>query len=372
LQLGLFNATFRMPEHSLAAAHEWDLQVLRWADELGFAEAWNVEHYTLGWEPLPAPDLLIAAALRETKRIRLGPAAHLLPYHHPAALAARIAWLDRVAEGRYMVAFGAGSYRSDQQLFGSDGHATNGKMARESQQIMLGLWDAWARGNAFQFDGDYWQIDSPAYEEGLAGPHLKPWRGNRPEIAVVGASPGSSSLRRAGAQGFIPMTVVHSRDYAATHWDVYAEGAAEAGHQADRAIWRVSHPLFVADTDAEARERSLGGAMGRTYRDWILPHAERQGTLPHFAPDLAATGPVTVDRLSQKWLIGSPDTVAAGIVSLYEDTGGFGTLLASVYDYSGDPEAYRRSLELLATEVLPRVHDHLGLPAPTTPSATAA
>ncbi|WP_170285635.1 LLM class flavin-dependent oxidoreductase [Microbacterium rhizomatis] len=359
MRFGLFAATFRMPEHSLRVAHEWDLQVLRWADELGFTEAWIGEHYTLGWEPLPAPDLLIATALAQTSRIRLGPAAHLLPYHHPAALAARIAWLDQVAEGRYMVAFGAGSYASDQQLFASTGPEENARKAREAQEIILGLWRAWARGEAYRFEGEHWSVDSPAYDETLAGPHLRPFRGDHPEIAVVGASPASSSLRRAGAQGFIPMTVVHSPSYAATHWDVYAEGAAEAGRAAHRDIWRVSHPLFVADTDEEARRRSLGGAMGRTYREWILPHAERRGVLPHFAPDIAATGPVTVDRLAETWLIGSPDTVANGIVALYEQTGGFGTLLASVYDYSDDPEAYRRSLELLATEVLPLVHERL-------------
>jgi alkanesulfonate monooxygenase SsuD/methylene tetrahydromethanopterin reductase-like flavin-dependent oxidoreductase (luciferase family) len=188
------------------------------------------------------------------------------------------------------------------------------------------------------------------------GPHLAPWRGESPEIAVVGASPASESLRRAGAEGFIPMTVVHSRDYAASHWRVYEEGARAAGRVPDRSLWRVSHPLFVAETDDLARERSVSGAMGRTYREWILPHAKARGTLPHFAPELAATGEVTLERLSERWLVGSPETVTERIVELHRELGGFGVLLASVYDYADDPEAYRRSLELLAHEVLPAVN----------------
>jgi alkanesulfonate monooxygenase SsuD/methylene tetrahydromethanopterin reductase-like flavin-dependent oxidoreductase (luciferase family) len=363
MEIGLFCPTFHQPGRSVKAATAWDLEILRWADLLGFAEAWLGEHYTLGWEPLPAPDLLIATALAQTERIRLGPAAHLLPYHHPVELAARIAWLDQLAEGRYMVAFGAGSYSSDQQLFATGGAAANAEMAQEAQDVLLGLWRAWSHGEPFTHSGPHFKADSPAFDDGIAGPHLRPWRGERPEVAIVGASPGSSSLRRAGAQGFIPMTVVHSRDYAATHWDVYAAGAAEAGRVADRSVWRVSHPLFIADTDAEARERGLGGAMGDTYRDWILPHADRQGTLAHFAPALAATGPVTVERLADGWLMGSPETVADGIVALFEDVGGFGTLLVTVYDYADDPAAYRRSLELLATEVLPRVNARVGVMA---------
>lgn len=348
-----------MPEHTLADAHEWDLQVLRWADDLGFDEAWIGEHYTLGWEPLPAPDLLIAAALRETRRIRLGPAAHLLPYHHPAELAARISWLDNIARGRYMVAFGAGSYRSDQDLFASEGRAENAERTREAQEIMLGLWRSWARREPFAYSGAFWSVDSPAHDDLRAGPHLAPHRGDRPEVAVVGASASSPSLRRAGEQGFIPLTVVHSPDYAAAHWDVYEEGAADAGRSADRGVWRVCHPLFVAETDDLARERALGGAMGRTYREWILPHAAAQGTLPHFAPEIAATGEVTLERLSENWLMGSPDTVARGVLELHRRTGGFGVLLVSAYDYSQDPESYRRSLELLATEVIPRVEAQL-------------
>jgi alkanesulfonate monooxygenase SsuD/methylene tetrahydromethanopterin reductase-like flavin-dependent oxidoreductase (luciferase family) len=359
MDIGLFCPTFHPPARTVKASTAWDLEILRWADELGFSEAWLGEHYTLGWEPLPAPDLLIATALAQTERIRLGPAAHLLPYHHPVELATRIAWLDQLAEGRYMVAFGAGSYRSDQQLFVTGGPQANAAMAQEAQEVMLGLWRAWSRGEGFVHAGPHYRVDSPAFDEGIAGPHLRPWRGERPEVAVVGASPGSVSLRRAGAQGFIPMTVVHSRDYASTHWDVYAAGAQAAGRPADRSVWRVSHPLFVADTDAEARERGLGGAMGDTYRSWILPHADRMGTLAHFAPALAATGPVTVERLADGWLMGSPETVAEGIVTLFADVGGFGTLLVTVYDYADDRAAYRRSLELLATEVLPRVNARL-------------
>lgn len=94
------------PERSIRDGYEWDLRQLERLDDLGFHEAWIGEHFTAPWEPNPAPDLLIAQALLRTENIKLCPGAHLLPYHHPVELAHRVAFLDHLAEGRYM--FGAG------------------------------------------------------------------------------------------------------------------------------------------------------------------------------------------------------------------------------------------------------------------------
>ncbi len=89
MQYGLFTMASHPPECGLFEGHRWDLQTLRWADELGFSEGWIGEHHTAPWEPHPAPDLLIAQALMETRHIRLAPGGFLLPYHHPAELAKR-------------------------------------------------------------------------------------------------------------------------------------------------------------------------------------------------------------------------------------------------------------------------------------------
>ena len=100
MEIGLFTMPSHPPERSLFDGQQWDLQVLRWADELGYKEAWIGEHHAAEWEPHPAPDLLVAQALLQTKQIRLGPGGFLLPYHHPAELANRVAMLDHLAQGR--------------------------------------------------------------------------------------------------------------------------------------------------------------------------------------------------------------------------------------------------------------------------------
>ncbi|WP_432514392.1 LLM class flavin-dependent oxidoreductase, partial [Kineococcus sp. SYSU DK001] len=96
-----------------------DLRVTRWADQYGLDEAFFAEHYTLGMEPSPAPDVMIAAASQVTRNIKLGAGAHLLPYHHPVALAHRMLWLDHLTGGRYIAGVAPGAYPSDAQLFGT-------------------------------------------------------------------------------------------------------------------------------------------------------------------------------------------------------------------------------------------------------------
>jgi alkanesulfonate monooxygenase SsuD/methylene tetrahydromethanopterin reductase-like flavin-dependent oxidoreductase (luciferase family) len=54
------------------------------------------------------------------------------------------------------------------------------------------------------------------------------------------------------------------------------------------------------------------------------------------------------------WLVGSPATVADKLNAVYEEVGGFGTLLVFCFDYSDNPKAWHHSMELLAKEVMPR------------------
>lgn len=54
-------------------------------------------------------------------------------------------------------------------------------------------------------------------------------------------------------------------------------------------------------------------------------------------------------------IVGSPDTVVDKITRFNDELGGVGALLSFTFDFSQDPEPYRRHLELLEREVGPRV-----------------
>jgi alkanesulfonate monooxygenase SsuD/methylene tetrahydromethanopterin reductase-like flavin-dependent oxidoreductase (luciferase family) len=70
---------------------------------------------------------------------------------------------------------------------------------------------------------------------------------------------------------------------------------------------------------------------------------------------------MSVEDLTIEWmvdhffLVGSPETVVEKIAQLNDDLGGIGALLSFTFDYSADPEPYRRNFELLGREVAPRI-----------------
>ena len=46
MEFGYFAMPSHPPERGLKAGHDWDLQVLRWLDEMGYSEAWTGEHHS--------------------------------------------------------------------------------------------------------------------------------------------------------------------------------------------------------------------------------------------------------------------------------------------------------------------------------------
>jgi alkanesulfonate monooxygenase SsuD/methylene tetrahydromethanopterin reductase-like flavin-dependent oxidoreductase (luciferase family) len=134
------------------------------------------------------------------------------------------------------------------------------------------------------------------------------------------------------------------------------EGAARTGRVPDRDEWRIIRDVYVAPTDAEARELAIGGIMGRCWREFMLPIYLGLGLGPLLKhdpsmPDEAVDLDYLADHL---WFVGSPETVAGRIRDLHEQTGGFGRLCIVSYDATEEREAWDRSLRLLMDEVLPR------------------
>ena len=103
MEIGMFMTPYHPPELTLWDATNWDLEVLTLLDDLGFSEVWIGQHFTVPWEPIPSPDLLIAQALLRTKQLRFGVGVHLLPFTILLNSAYRIAYLHDLAQGRLNV-----------------------------------------------------------------------------------------------------------------------------------------------------------------------------------------------------------------------------------------------------------------------------
>ena len=357
MELGYFMMPAHPPEAKPYDWHQYDLQALKWGDELGVVEAWIGEHFTVAWEPNPAPDLTIAQALLQTKRIKLAPGAHLLPYHHPVELAHRVAFLDHLAQGRLQLGIGAGAHLGDFMAFGVDGvNGENRVMMREAMEIMLGIWGA---EGEFKYEGKYWNVHiPPPLIEGNYCHHMHTFTKPHPPIGMAVITPGSDTIKFAGSHGFMPLSIQLNDKYTLGHWESYVEAAETAGHKPDRRKWRVYAEILVADTDAEAERLAFQGPMYRVASEYLWQLYSAFGFLKHLKHDPSMSDDEVTPEYFMKsgWLIGSVETVTDRLVELYNYTGGFGTLLWSPTDWGEEPERMRHTLELLLNEVLPRVN----------------
>src|SRR5437870_8575440 len=86
-----------------------ELQQMEWAEELGFDEVWLTEHHFIDYGLAVDPATLAAAAASRTRRVRIGLAAAILPFHHPVRLAEQLALIDIISTGRLGVGLGRGN-----------------------------------------------------------------------------------------------------------------------------------------------------------------------------------------------------------------------------------------------------------------------
>jgi len=355
MHVAMFQTPLQPPERTPRQVFDWAVEQAIAADQAGFTEYWVGEHATLNWESIPNPELVIAAAVRETETIKFGPGAHLPPYYHPASLAVQVAWLSRVLEGRYMLGVGAGAYPSDAALRGMTDVSKNHEMLFEALDIMHMIWNA---DEPFHFEGTYWSAGYPESEGDAHGAwrDLSPY-GGKVDIGMTALSERSPSIRMAGERGFIPLSVYAGNEFLRNHWRDYEAAASANGRPADRSIHHVLRDAFVGETDEEAKKHAIEGGLGRAWREYLLPTYKRFGILKGLVHDPSMDiEDVDMDYLAEHiWLCGSVDTVVEKINKWQEDVGGFGTLLIYSHDYSAKPEPWLQSMNLLASEVAPRV-----------------
>ena len=90
MQLGLFLMPATAPGRPLAETIDWNLEVIRRADALGYDEAWMGQHITSLWEPILSPQQIIARLIGETENIRLGTGVEVLYRQHRSG--SRASW----------------------------------------------------------------------------------------------------------------------------------------------------------------------------------------------------------------------------------------------------------------------------------------
>ncbi len=142
------------------------------------------------WDPVWGVDpwVALAAAALQTRRIRLGTMITPVSRRRPWQLAGQTATLDRLSNGRVILASGLGAVDTGFAEFGEEtDRKKRAELLDEGLEIIAGLW----QGQPFHFDGKHYHVR----ETQFAVPP-PPIQTPRIPIWVVGAWPRPKSMQR--------------------------------------------------------------------------------------------------------------------------------------------------------------------------------
>jgi alkanesulfonate monooxygenase SsuD/methylene tetrahydromethanopterin reductase-like flavin-dependent oxidoreductase (luciferase family) len=301
------------------------VEYIKAADQLGFESAFMVEHHFTGYGQLSASLNLLSYLAACTKRIRLGTAVVVLPWHNPALLAEQVATLDVLSGGR--VEFGVGrGYRKVE----FDAFCMPMDEAWERFNECMGfMLKAWTTEGRFSFQGKFWSYKDVVVEPApIQQPH--------PPIWMAGGSP--ESITTIG-QGNYNLLIDQLGDIKLTLQRVngYLDALQARGFPRDASRVGVTRALHIVRNEAERRK-----AYERR-RETITNISE----LAHKskAEMLALTDEQI--RADDAPLIGTPDEITERLQRLAD--GGVEYVLLT------NSTATPASLELFAREIMPNV-----------------
>lgn len=339
-----------------------DMQAVIEADRLGFDAFWLGEHITAASEPITSPLLFLAQAIPQTKNIKLCTGVINLPQQHPATVAAHTAMFDQMCAGRFVMGISSGGLPSDYELFQLEDASTRGKMMLESIDMIQHLW---TQDPPYDLKGQYWHVkidDWYCPEYGL-GTMRRPFQNPHPPIAMSAMSPFSKTVQIAASRGWNVVTANFiATSSVASHWKMFQKGSSKAGLEPDSNKWSVARNILVTDRDADAAEYLArpDNALAHYYK-YMIELFKRAGFTVILKPDEQMSD----DELTSTWAIdnfviaGSPQTVANKILAFRDEVGPFGTIAMVAHDWD-DPAIHRRSMQLMAEQVMPRLNEAVG------------
>jgi alkanesulfonate monooxygenase SsuD/methylene tetrahydromethanopterin reductase-like flavin-dependent oxidoreductase (luciferase family) len=359
MKLGFFIMPIHPKERKLNETLKEDRELVLLAEELGFVEGFFGEHITDAAETISSSLIFIAWLLNETKTIRLGSGTINMPNHHPARVAAEVAMVDNMAEGRFIMGISPGGLLSDAEVFGNlDRDRT--AMFVEAINHVLAIWEG---EPPYDLKGDYWSISTkktliPELGQGYIN---KPYQRPHPPIVVTAVAPFSKGVVEAAARGWEPISANFLLpQWVKSHWPKYVEGCERAGRPAKPENWRVAKSIFVAD-DLETAKRYATSRDGPyySYYNSIGTKLISNGRANLFKSDQnAPDSSVTIDTIVDDLVIwGTPEKVTEELLAFRETTDDFGTLLYAGHDWK-DKKLAKRSMELMAEKVMPAVNRH--------------
>lgn len=329
---------------------ENELEQMEYAEELGFDSVWLAEHHFSEYSMMSDAMLLASHVAARTRRVRIGVAVSVLPFHNPIRLAEQTAAVDCLSNGRLDHGVGRGYQPEEFRGFGISMAESRARFD-ECLEIMLKAWTQ----ERFSHQGRFFQIpEISVYPRPLQQPY--------PPLLV--ASVSDETIRATAArelpmltgQVFLPLEATGEK------LRLYRRALAAGGTAPERlerltAASSFLRFVYVADTNRQAREEARTALMNYLR---ILT----QSTLPPFAAALPE-GYADYDRRAAErtslrfealWeeslIFGDPDRCAEKIRQLQRM--GVGSLLCWMVFGGLEHHKVLHSMELFARYVMPQ------------------
>jgi alkanesulfonate monooxygenase SsuD/methylene tetrahydromethanopterin reductase-like flavin-dependent oxidoreductase (luciferase family) len=350
-----------------ARTYEEHLEAWEELDRLSFDGVAFNEHHCSPYGLMNSPNLLAAAAIQRTKRIKLLIYGNLLPLHEPLRLAEELAMLDCMSKGRIISGFARGIPREYQVH--NVPLADSRSRFEEAYEILLHAWSE----EVFSYEGRFWKYkDVSIWPRPLQRPHPPIW------MPLTGSK---ESIEFAGRHS-IPITPGVAPTPLGLQEDIiryYGKCLAQYGHQLSPDHVSVSANVYVADSKeqavretgphylyfnrtlfshgnfTEASKQKAGGYISQSALDYVRP--ENLAAAARERSDFRDLTYAAVEQQAQNMPWGSADEVTAKLIARGERLGA-DTLLVSLNRGVMPHDMFMNQIRRFAKEVLPALHAH--------------
>lgn len=324
------------------------LRLVALCDRYGYSHVRTVEHYFNpygGYSPNPV--VFLAAAAQVTRRARLVTGAVLPAFNHPLKLAAELAMLDALCDGRLDIGFARAFLPHEFARFGVPLDQSRARFEEGVEQVRLLLEQenvsATGRFHSFR------NVTS------LPRPTQRP----RPPFLIAALSTGES-FERAGAAGHGVMAIPMAGGAMAELIGIYREARARAGHPGPGTVMLAFH-MFCHRDQAEA-ERIARDRINRYLRslvdaasDWTSGAASAD--YPGYDKLIAGIAAETFETQVAKcaaW-VGTPARILDTVSTYRRQIGDFEIASVQVNFNNMELAEAEASMRLFGESVLPRL-----------------
>ena len=227
--------------HSDAAVIAEHLALGDLAEPLGFDSLWALEHHFTGYAMSPSPLQTLSYYAGRTRRLTLGTAVIVLPWHDPIRVAEQIALLDIICGGRCIFGFGRGAASAEYNGFSVPMEEARPRFVEAAEVVVKAL-----SNDSFEHDGRFYKVPRIS---------IRPRPVSNPVRRFYASSVSPESAELMARMGF-GMLLIMQNEWQKAAQDIvrFHEIAAKVGHRPRPPI--ILTNVSCAENRQEAQERA--------------------------------------------------------------------------------------------------------------------